>query len=62
VIECRNAKDETFSIERLEAFFRHGGPQPVATLVQRLIERKAEFRQGRTASDDTAVLIAEVTE
>jgi serine phosphatase RsbU (regulator of sigma subunit) len=62
VIECRNPKDENFGQQRLEAFFRHAGPQPAAAQVKRLIERVTEFRQDRAVSDDTTVLIAEVTD
>jgi len=62
VIECRNPAGVNFGLQQLEAFLRQAGPLPAAVLVQRLIERLTEFRQGRPALDDTTVLIAEVTE
>jgi phosphoserine phosphatase RsbU/P len=62
VFECRNPADESFGQQRLEVFLRQAGSLSAAVMVQKLIERLNGFREDRAASDDTTVLIAEVTE
>jgi serine phosphatase RsbU (regulator of sigma subunit)/CBS domain-containing protein len=60
VVDCRSETDEPLGVQRLEAFLKEHGRQPVRELLQALAAHLTEYRGARNANDDMTLLAAEV--
>jgi len=60
VLDCRSEQDETFGGDRLVAFLREHGTEPVQGLVKGLADRLTAYRGARAAADDMTILAAGV--
>lgn len=61
VTEAFNPADEQFGTERVKAVIASGSDEHAKGLADRFAQELSRFREGRTAFDDTTLLVAEIT-